>query len=152
MRVILLKDVENIGKKDEVKEVADGHARNFLIPKGLAKLATEKTVKLLEAQKEIAAEREEEGLKKIQELASKIDGLEIIIPVKLGEKEQLFEKITSQKIFEKLKELKISVKKNQVVLEEPIEELGEFPAKIKLEHNLEAEIRIIIVSEEKEKK
>ena len=147
MRVILLQDVENLGKKYEIKEVKDGYARNFLIPKGLAKPATKEALKWLETQKEIETKRAEEELKKVQELASAIDGQEIIIPVKIGEEGQLFESITSQKISERLKELGFEIKKSQIDLEEPIKELGEFPVKIKFEHNLEAEIRVIMIEE-----
>jgi len=148
MKVILLQDIENLGKKYEVKEVKDGYARNFLIPKGLVKPATKQALKWLEIQKEILAKKAEEELKKIQETVSKIDGLEIIIPVKVGEKGELFEKITAQKIAEKIKEMGFEVKKNQIILENPIEALGEFPIKIKFEHNLEAEVKLIISEEE----
>jgi len=147
MRVILLQDVEKLGKKYEVKEVSDGYARNFLFPKGLVKPATKENLKWLETQKEIEAKRAEGELKKIQEFATTIDGQEIIIPVKIGEEEQLFESITSQKISEKLKELGFEIKKTQIDLPEPIKGLGEFPIKIKFEHNLEAEIKVIVVEE-----
>jgi len=149
MRVILLQDIENLGKKYEIKEVKDGYARIFLLPKGLAKPVTEKALKWLELQKEIGAKKAEEELKKVQERASAIDGQEIIMPVKIGEENQLFESITDQKISEKLKELGFDVKKNQIDLPEPIKELGEFPIKIHLEHNLEAEIKVIVVAETK---
>lgn len=148
MRVILLKDVEKLGKKYEIKEVADGYARNYLIPKGLAKLATEEALEWLSSQKEILEKKAEEELKKIQDLASSIDGLEVPIPVKTGEDGQLFESITVQKIWEKLNELGFKIKRNQLDLSEPIKELGEFPVKILFDHNLEAEIKVII-SEEK---
>lgn len=148
MRVILLQDIENLGKKYDVKEVKDGYARNFLIPKGLAKPATEEVFKWLEVQKEIEAKRAEEELKKAQELATAIDGQEVVIQVKIGkERDQLFESITSQKISERLKEMGFEIKKDQIDLSEPIKELGEFPVKIKFSHNLEAEIRAIIVEE-----
>jgi len=147
MRVILLQDIENLGKKYEVKEVKNGYARNFLIPKGLAKPATKKSLKWIEMQKEIETKKAEEALKKVQELASVIDGQEIVIPVKIGEEGQLFESVTSQKIIEKLKESGFEIKKNQIGLPEPIKELGEFPVKIKFEHNLEAEIKVIIIEE-----
>lgn len=149
MKVILLQKVDKIGEKNEVKEVKDGFARNFLIPKGLAKLATKKNLEWLEDQKEAKAQQAEEELKKIQEKAEAVDGQEIIISVKVGENDQLFESVTSQKISERLKELGFEVKKDQIILEEPIKELGEFPAKITFRHNLEAEIRLIISSEEK---
>jgi len=147
MKVILLQDVENLGKKYEVKNVKAGHARNFLIPKNLAKPATREALKWLETQKEIEEKRSEEELKKVQELASTLDGQEITIPVKIGKEGQFFESITAQKIWEKLKEHNFEIKKNQIIFEEPIKELGEFPVKIRFEHNLETEIKIIVVEE-----
>lgn len=144
MRVILLQDIENFGKKYEIKDVKNGYARNFLLPKGLAKIATEEVLKWLEMQKEIIEKKAGEELKKTEEAVSKIDGMEVIIPVKIGEKDQLFEKITNQKISEKLKEMGFEIKKSQIELKEPLEELGEFSIKVKFEHNLEAEIRVII--------
>jgi len=149
MKVILLQDIEKIGKKYEVKEVSDGHARNFLIPKGLAKPATEESLKWLETQKAVLEEKAEEDLKKVQAMASTLEGQEIIIAVKVGDEKQLFEAVTIQKIFEKLKEMGFDVKKTQILLETPIKELGEFPVKIRFSHNLEVEIKII-VTEEKE--
>jgi len=151
MKVILLQDVDKIGKKHEIKEVKDGHARNFLIPKGLAKPATKEALAWLETQKEIAEKKSEEDLKKIQELASAIDGQEVTIQVKIGDQDQLFESINAQKISEKLSEAGFDVKKSQIVLPDPLKELGEFPVKIKFEHNLEAEIRVIVVKEEEKK-
>jgi len=151
MRVIFLKDVEKLGKKFEVKEVKDGYARNFLIPQGLVKPATKEVLEWLEVQKEIQEKKAEEDLKKAQGLASSLDDVEVTIPVKVGETDQLFESVTTQKISEKLKEMGFDIKKNQIELQEPIKELGEFPVKIKLEHNLEVEIRVEIVKLEEGK-
>ncbi len=147
MKVILLQDVDKVGKKYEVKHVADGYARNFLLAKGLAKPATEETLKWLETQKEELRKKSEDDLKKVQEFASTLDGLELTIAVKIGEKEELFEAVTAQKIVEKLKEQGFDVKKTQVLLEKPLKEMGEFPVKVQLAHNLEAEIKVIIVEE-----
>ena len=147
MKIILLQDIDNLGKKYDIKEVKDGYARNFLISKGLAEIATKENLKWLESQKEIEVKKAEEELKKVEAVATNIDGQEIIILVKVGAEGQLFESITSQKIYEKLKELGFEIKKSQIDLPEPIKELGEFPVKIKLEHNLEAEIRVIVVEE-----
>jgi len=147
MRVIFLQDIENIGKKYEVKEVKDGYARNFLIPQGLAKPATKEVLEWVEIQKEIEEKKADEELKEIQAIASKIDGFELTIPVKVGEKEQFFEKITPQKIYDKLKEAGFEIKKNQIVLEKPIAELGEFQVKIKFDHNLEPEIKVVVIEE-----
>lgn len=150
MKVILLQDVEDLGKKYEIKDVKDGYARNFLMPQKLAKAATKQALKWLEDQKETIAKEAEEDLKKAQELASKLDGVEVNITIKVGDEGQLFESVTSQKISEKLKEMGHEVKKSQILLKDPIKELGEFPVKINLAHNLESEITVIIAGEKEE--
>lgn len=147
MKVILLQDVDKIGKKHEVKHVSDGHARNFLLPKGLAKPATEENMKWLESQQAEVREKAEEELKRAQAVASSLDGFEIVISVKTGDKKQMFEAVTAQKISEKLKEQGFEIKKTQVILKEPVKEVGEFPVKIQLSHNLEAEIKLIVTEE-----
>lgn len=147
MKVILLQDVEKVGKKFEVKEVKDGYARNFLIPKNLAKPATKEAMEWVNVQQEIAEKKAEESLAKIQEVASAVDDLEVILPVKVGDEGQLFESITVQKIAEKLKEMGFVVKKSQIELDDSIKELGEFPVKVKFDHNLEAEIKLIVTEE-----
>lgn len=148
MKVILLENIDKIGKKLEVKEVKDGYARNFLLPKGLVKIADEQALKWLENQKEIIEKKAEENLKESQGTATSIDGMEVMISVKVGDEGQLFEHITASKIADKLKEMGFNVRKEQIDLEEPIGEMGEFPVKVKFEHNLESEVQVII-SEEK---
>lgn len=148
MKVILLQDVEGLGKKYEVKEVKSGHARNFLLPEKLAKAATKQALKWLAEQKEVIEKQAEEDLKKAQEVASKLDGSELTIMVKVGPEGQLFESINSQKIVEKLKEMGFEIKKSQVKLENPIKDTGEFPVSINLDHNLEVEIKVIVTGPE----
>lgn len=148
MKVILLQDVEKTGKKLEVKNVADGFAKNLLIPKGLAKPATKEALKWLEMQKEIEGKKSEDALKRTQEVASSMEGLEVLISVKVGDAGQLYESITAQKIAERLKEMGYDIKKTQIELKDPIKEIGEFPAKIRFDHNLEAEIRVIVSHKE----
>jgi len=149
MRIILLKDIEELGKKNEVKEVKDGYAKNFLIPKGLAKIATKKAMEQLEVQKELEAQKAEEELSKTQTLIEGMEGMEFIISVKLGDEGQLFESVTPQKIQETLKRSGFDIKKSQIEISQPVKELGEFPAKIKFDHNLEAEITIIVEEQKK---
>jgi large subunit ribosomal protein L9 len=151
MKVILLQDVESLGKKYEVKEVKDGYARNFLIPEKQAKAATKQALKWLADQKEVIEKEAEEDLKKAQALASELDGIEVNIMVKVGDEGQLFESINSQKIAERLKDMGHDVKKTQVKLEEPIKDIGEYPVSISLAHNLESEIKVIITASEKSK-
>ncbi len=151
MKVVLLEDVEKVGKKYEIKEVADGFARNFLIPKNQAKLATKEMMEWAKIQKEMLENKAESELKKAQELASATDGLEVIMQVKVGDENQLFESITAQKIADKLKELGFEIKKNQIDLAEPIKEVGEYPIRIKFDHNLESQIQVIVNGELKAK-
>jgi len=143
MKVILMQNVEDVGKKYEVKEVKDGYARNFLIVKKLAKPATKQA-----SQKENIEKEVEEELKKFQELASNLDDLEVQITLKVGDEGQLFESVNAQKIVEKLKEMGFDVKKSQIDLQEAIKQTGEFKVKINLEHNLEAEINLSILPED----
>ncbi len=146
MKIILLDNIEKLGGKYEIKDVADGYARNFLIPRKLAKLADENSIKWAGEMEKEREEKAKEELEKIGEIVSKIDGEEIEIPVKVGEKDQLFKKISEKDIIKALKEeIDYELKKDQVKLEEPIGKLGEYPIKIKFGHNLEAEIKIIVI-------
>ena len=147
MKIILLKDVEKLGKKGEVKNVADGYARNFLIPNKLAALATKSELAKLEKQKEIETEKAEEELKLYQKIASQIDGLEIEILVKVSEEDKLFGAVTTSQIAEKLKEKNFEIKKEQIKLEEPIKEIGEYEVTVEFPHNLETKIKVIIIEE-----
>ncbi len=147
MKVILLQDIEKLGKKYEVKEVRDGFVRNSLLPQGLVKQATPEAMKWLETFKEIEAKRVEGELAKAQEVASTVDGQEVNISLKAGDKGQLFESVTAHKVAEELKKLGFDVKKSQLEMA-PIKEFGEFPVKIKFDHNLEAEIKVIVIEKE----
>lgn len=149
MRVILLQDVLNVGKKNEIKEVADGFARNYLLAKKLAKPATQKAMEQISAEEKKREEEAEKELLKIQETAAKLDGFELEITVKAGEKNQLFSSVNSQIIAKELKKHGFDIAKNQVELKEQIKELGESPVNIALGHGLEAEITVIVIAEEK---
>lgn len=151
MKVILLKDIENIGKKGEVKNVANGYARNFLFPKNLAKIATKEAIGELEKQKELEEKKAEEELKATQEIVKKVDGLEIEMPVKVDEQGKLYGSINEVEISKILTDKRFDIKKKQIKIPQPIKEIGEHQITILFDHNLEAEIKII-VTEEKEKK
>ncbi len=147
MKVILLEDVDKVGKKYQIKEVADGFAKNSLMPQGLAKLADKKTMDWANNQQEIEEEKDKEALEKAGNLASSLDGFEIEIPVKVGDKGQMFKKIDEKDIAEKFQELGYKVDKKQIILAEPIDDLGEFEAKVRFEHNLECQIKVIVIEE-----
>ncbi len=148
MKVVLLKDVKNFGKKNEIKDVSDGYGRNYLLKNNLAKIATtgekiiaEKREKLQEVlnQKEIEAEKE---------IAKKINGLTLEMQMKVGKKGELFEAVTPQKISEKIEESGYQVKKESIVLEKPIKELGDYSIKINFKNAGEVEVKLQINKEE----
>ena len=147
MKVILLQDIDKLGKKGDIKEVADGYARNLLIPKKMVVLAKKSEILKLEEQKKIDAEKAEQKLIHFQEIASQIDGFELEISTKVGEDNKLFGAITTSKISEELKKNNFEIEKNQIKLEEPIKEIGDYEVKIELPHNLEAKIKLVIVKE-----
>lgn len=147
MKVILLQNVENLGKKWEVKEVPDGYARNFLLPQNFVKPATPKEVEeaeRLRAQEETHAQKE---LEKVEEVASKLDGYELKMSVAVGDEGQLYAAISPQKISEALEAEGFSISPKQIKISEPMKELGEFLVAIELDHGLEAEIRVIVEAE-----
>jgi large subunit ribosomal protein L9 len=149
MKVILLKDIEKLGKKGDIKEVADGYARNFLIPNKMVVLATKSEITKLEEEKEIEAQKAKEELAHFQEIATQVDDLELEMPVKVSEDGKLFGAVTTLQIAEKLKEKGSEINKEQIKLESPIKELGDYEAAIEFPHNLEAKIKIIVIEEQK---
>ena len=147
MKVILLQDIEKLGSKFEVKDVADGFAKNHLLPKKMVQIATKNALIWAQTQREIADKATENELQEIQAKAGALDGREFAMEVKVGKQNQLFESITSQKIAEKLKEDNFNIDKKQIILKDPIKELGEHQIKINFPHNLEAEIKLVVSAE-----
>ncbi|MDD5739073.1 MAG: 50S ribosomal protein L9 [Candidatus Pacebacteria bacterium] len=145
MKVVLLQDVRKIGRIYEIKEVADGYAINFLIPKNLAKKATKEVVDWALEHQKLNEEKATADLGKTAKLLSQMDGVEVEISAKIGDKGQLFEKINSAKIIARLQEMGFDIKKNQIKLEQDIKEIGEYDVKINFEHGLECEIKIVVV-------
>jgi large subunit ribosomal protein L9 len=149
MKVILLKDVPKVGKKNEIKDVADGYGRNFLIANNLAKPATESTVRQLETERELLAQQAEEELKIEEELVSQLDGQEIEIKAKADDGGKLYGAITAAKLVKIFKDKGFEVEKNNIKLAEPIKEVGEYDdIIIEMSHGLEAKIKIIIIPED----
>ena|SRR3989338_6893386 len=146
MKVILSQNVENLGKQFEVKEVKLGYMRNFLLPNNLAKPANKANLAWLEQQKASAAVQAELELKDVQKLVAKIDGHEFELALKAGQIGELFEQLTAKKIAEYLKTQEFEVKANQIKLEKPIKELGEYLLKLNFEHGLEAQIKLILTA------
>ena len=150
MRVILLEDIDELGKKEEIKEVADGYARNFLIPQAVAKPITKEISSQLDRKQEEKVAKAEDALQEAQKTALSLEGVEIVISVKSGKKGELFESVSAQKIADELETKGFNLKKSQIKLEKPIKEVGEFPIKVVFDHGLEAEILLIILEETKQ--
>lgn len=145
MIVILQKDVKGTGKAGEVVKVSDGYARNVLIPKGIAKEATEGNVRNLNRQKEIAAEKKAEQKANAEKAAARLAETSVNIKAKGGEGGKLFGSITSKDIAEALADQHgIKVDKKKIDMKNPIKMAGEFHVKVKLFEQVNAELKVIV--------
>lgn len=148
MKVILLQDVKNLGKEGEIKEVSDGYARNFLIPKGLVLEATKANLKENQEKNERIKNRKEKEKEAAQVLKTKIDGKKIEIKAKTGAEDKLFGAVTAKEIAQSLEEqLKVKIDRKKIDLKEPIKHLGEYNVTIKIYPSIPAEIKVLVASE-----
>ncbi len=145
MKVILLAKVAGLGDIDDIKEVAEGYAVNFLFPRHLAVLASSKTISNLNADKRRKEKGAEMDLKTQQSLASRLEGLPLIFTEKTNEAGFLYAAVGPQKISESLKKMGFDIDKNKISAN-LIKEPGEFDATVKLKHGLEIKIHIIVNS------
>lgn len=145
MKVILLQKVSDLGDADEIKDVADGYARNFLFPRHLAVPATAPAVGDLETRQKRQVKEAEHELHEQQALADRIDGYEVEIKQKVSEKGLLYAAVTPHKVAEQLNKLGFPVIKEQLAMK-PIKEPGSYPVTVKFRHGLEAEIVVVVVA------
>ena len=148
MKVILLQDVKGTGKKNQLVNVSDGYARNFLFTK---KLAVEATTDNLQKLKEFNASQDLKKQKEIEaakELAKKIEEIQITIKAKSGETGKIFGGITSANISEELKKQhNINVDKKKIILDEPIKLLGNYTVNMKLYEGINAKLKVNVEKE-----
>jgi len=147
MKVILLKDVENLGNEGEVVTVADGYGRNYLIPREFAVEATKTSMEMLERRKEKEAKKAERELAAAQELKEKIENADVTITVKAGENGRLFGSVNNKDINESLTKQGIDVDRRKMQMDEPIREIGEKVVPIKLHKDVVAELNVKVISE-----
>lgn len=147
MKVILKEDVKNLGKMGDILNVAEGYARNFLLPKKLAVEALTENIKALEHQKKMIQEKAKKVRNASQDLAGKISSLTLSIKAKAGEEEKLFGSITSMDIAAALKNEGIDIDKKKISLEEPIKRLGSYAVSIKIHPEITAQLNISVVPE-----
>ncbi len=148
MKVIFIKDVKGSGKRGEIKEVADGYARNFLIKKGLARMASNKAIKDLDLQIKKVKKVSEQELRDSQRFAGQLDGVVVEINGKVSGEGTLYAAIGGAKIAKAIKvQHGLDIKSKQIHISEAIKEAGEHTVKIKFGHGLEAELTVSVSEE-----
>lgn len=146
MKVILQADVKALGKKGELVEVAEGYARNFLIPRGLAKIATDSNLKSLAAEKTQAAAKAKRELEEAQKTGARLAQAGITIPAKTGGGGRLFGSVTALDIVAAVKKATgIELDKRKIVLDEPIKTLGVYkvPVRVHPQVSVELDVRVV---------
>lgn len=147
MKIIMLKDVEGVGQAGDIVQVADGYARNLLIPKGQALLATDANMARFESQRrqlEATADRER---KAATALAEELGKASLTAQVRVGEEDRLFGSVTAQNIADLLKEQGHEIDRRTIELEEPIRALGVYTVPVKLHASVTAEVKVWVVKE-----
>ena len=148
MKVILKADVKGKGKKGQMIEVAEGYARNFLMPKGLAVLATADAMNTMRLQEKAKAKADAEAKAAAPEIAEKLKGLQVKVPSKGGEGGKLFGAVTGREIAAALKEQHgVDIDSKKLVLDEPIKSFGSYEVKAKLGFEISGTVYVIVTEE-----
>lgn len=148
MKVILRKDVDNLGKMGEVVTVKNGYARNYLIPKELAYFATKHAERQIEVEKIQWAKKQAKEREAAVTIAEKLEEMQISIPMKVGDEGKLYGSVTQQMIAQELSLRGYDIDKRDIVLDEPIKTLGVFNVKVRLHSDVMGHLRIWVISEE----
>ncbi len=145
MKVILLEDIKGVGKKDDIKEVSEGYAKNFLLPHKKAVLADKNNLTKMKNIQKIEEEQKRQEYEDALSLAKKIESKNLIIKAKLGENGKLFGTVTNKEIAEELKKQEgINIEKKKIIIQNPIKMLGQREVKIKLHPKVSATLNITI--------
>ncbi|MDX9820821.1 MAG: 50S ribosomal protein L9 [Syntrophales bacterium] len=147
MKVILKQNVESLGKTGDIVKVADGHARNFLIPRGLAMEANVKSIRAVEHDKALILKRAAKEKEKAEALRDRLSGVSVTISRRSGEQDKLFGSVGAKDIEQALKDHGVEIDRKDIVLDEPIKSVGEFAVKVKLSQGVSAEVKVSVVAE-----
>lgn len=148
MKVVFIKDLPGRAKRGEIKEVADGYARNFLLPRGLAVLATSGTIHSIQTRREQITMHQAQEQEKLKEIAHNINGKQVILKARAGAQERLFGSVTTSDIAQALSQLVgFNIDKRKIELDEPLRKLGNYEIIIRLSKDVEAKITVIIEEE-----
>ena len=151
MKVVFLKDVPSVAKAGEIKEVASGYGRNFLIPQKLAMLASPQAVSLVEARRRVKARQQAESETELLELARELEGKEITLEARVGAKEHLYGSITNADIAAELETgAGLVVDKRKIELAEPIRQLGSYEVAVKLAKEIVPQIKVTVIGKAEE--
>jgi len=142
MEVILRDHVENLGRRGDVVKVASGYARNYLLPRKLALLATPANRKVVERQRKIADAQDAEERSGAEALAARLSALEIVLSRRVGEHEALYGSVTSADIAEVLAGKGFEIDKRKITLAEPLKKIGEFTVPVKLHRDVVAQLTV----------
>ena len=148
MEVILRDDIERLGSRGQVVKVADGYARNFLLPKRLAVPATDANRKIVEQERQAHLRREAKQKGEAEDLSKLMSGVTLVIAQKAGENDQLFGSVTSKDVADALAAKNFTIDRRKVQLDEPIKQLGEFKVPVRLHKDVTAEITVVVTKEE----
>jgi large subunit ribosomal protein L9 len=146
-QVILRKNIESLGEVGDVVRVKPGYARNFLIPRGFAVEATPGNVRMVEAQKEQEDTREAKALADVEKTAKKLEVIKLSAPVQVGEEDKVFGSVTAMTVAELLQNEGYEIDKKHIVLPEPIKALGVYDVPVKLDHDVEAMVKVYVIKE-----
>ena len=147
MKVILQKDILNLGEAGDIKEVSNGYARNYLLPKNLVLLANESSKKAMDHQKKLIKIKKDKRRKQSEKIVGAISGMEVKFTVQAGDEGKLFGSITAIDIMKKLKDAGYEIDKRRITLQAPIKELGTFDVTVKLDDGLHAEVKVLVEKE-----
>ncbi|NQT28136.1 MAG: 50S ribosomal protein L9 [Candidatus Omnitrophica bacterium] len=145
MKVILLKDSNKLGKEGDTVEVRDGYARNYLIPQGLAFIATAGSFKRIEEIKKVKAKLEERKKKDFSKIKEEIEKISLTVTAEAKDDEELYGAINEAQILKLLQSEGIELEKNSLVLDEPINKLGVYNLKVNVYSGVEATLRVWVV-------
>ncbi len=148
MQVILREDIDKLGKIGDLIKVADGYARNFLVPNKKAIEATPKNLHAMEHAKKMVSDRIRKLKKEAAVEADRIKGITVTIKAKVGEEGKLFGSVTSMDIADAVKAQGVELDKRRIVLDEPIKRLGEYTIAVKLHADVQADIKVTVVAED----
>lgn len=146
MQVILREDVSNLGRSGDVVTVRAGYGRNYLIPQGMAVLATERNVRQIEHQKQVISARNAKLAKDAQAVADKISTVELVIVRQAGESDKLFGSVSTRDIEEALRTRGVQVDRKKIVLADPIKTLGDYTVEVRLGRGITAKVKLHVVS------